>query len=275
MPEEAAEMEGRGGQKGLQSKQVSIKSFYAFRKVSSYLTPHSKSGHCECILPFENLGQAYQSGITTVKFRHQESPHKFDYCGAVIAGRIVEAAAEFLVQNSDGTSPEAKRILNDFIQITSVNYLHLKELQGVTQPPNTLGVFLSLRLENGNAFSTMKWHTERRMYVSSNDEVNSVYCMTILGNPTRIVPETQVVKDLRDKEHLRSGNSIRSEVCEILDEQPLLPAKCGDILRFTWGQPDSPLHAGGKNDTDRIIVLAVYGTPEEIKGGFKRAPYCD
>jgi hypothetical protein len=113
------------------------------------------------------------------------------------------------------------------------------------------------------------------MYTSSNNEINSVYCMTLLGHSTRILPETQLVKDLRIKEKLRSGNSVGSEDCEVLDEQALFPAKCGDILRFTWGQPDSPLHAGGGNDRDRIIVLAVYGSREEIRGGFKKAAYCD
>jgi len=236
----------------------------------SHLLPQVKPEARLPITPFQNLGPiASPSGITAVNLARPVPRMTMDYYGALNPERIVKKLAAFLVRNTNANLPEVKKTLHNFINITTENYWSLKRLQQPGTSSTPLGVFISLRLgKSEKFFKTIDWHLDRRLYAAKDEQINSIYCMAVLGNGTRVLPESNVANCVRFKGVLHLGEFLKTDVRQLLNKQPLLPVKCGDIIRFTWGEPDSPLHAGGKPDRDRVLLLAgcVWNTGRDQGG---------
>jgi hypothetical protein len=105
------------------------------------------------------------------------------------------------------------------------------------------------------------WHTDGNFLPTK--DANSIYCTTLLGNPTRILHSNSMVAN--EIERGGNGRNIDPATQAVLDTQPVEFIALGDIIRFSYGQHDSRIHSGGKNDKERVLILAAFGTAEELR----------
>lgn len=93
-------------------------------------------------------------------------------------------------------------------------------------------------------------------------DINSKYAITLLGNPTRVLAESDLVREVvADKGHDKS----REEYAKRLALETILDIKKGEVIRFSWGQPDSPGHSEPDINSDRVFMSVLYGSEREIR----------
>lgn len=92
-------------------------------------------------------------------------------------------------------------------------------------------------------------------------DVNSKYATTLLGNPTRVLAESDLVRKVVTGRH----DKKREEYSEQLALEPVLDIKKGEIIRFTWGQTDSPVHSEPDENCDRVFISIIFGSQREIR----------
>jgi len=102
------------------------------------------------------------------------------------------------------------------------------------------------------------------MFPSDHDRhIHSKYSVTLLGSPTRILVEnelvTAVVQPKDNFEVMRGKYAIR------LEGQPMVGVGKGEIVRFTWGRRDSPVHSEPDMDGDRVFVSVLFGSEAEVR----------
>ena len=108
-----------------------------------------------------------------------------------------------------------------------------------------------------------RWHRDGVMfYCDQEGDVNWKYAATLLGNPTRLLAENEQVKRVMSER----GDRRRVASAEELSLEPLVDVRNEQIIRFTWGQDDSPVHSEPDMNTDRVFVLVLYGSEREMRG---------
>jgi len=95
--------------------------------------------------------------------------------------------------------------------------------------------------------------------------VHSKYAVTLLGPRTLLLPETEVVTEM-----LGQKNSWKEEMRGVLAEglkgEPVTEVREGEVVRFTWGEEDSPVHSEPDMSAgDRVFVSVLYGSERELR----------
>jgi hypothetical protein len=187
-------------------------------------------------------------------------------------------AAQFYVKNSDANLEDIERTLSEFLEITKADYLQdkgIKEIPGTA--PVSVSAWLVIRMTTPTLDYTLmpRWHRDGRMYGSDTEgAVNSKYAMTLLGNPTKLLAESDFVRDvLEGWEYERR----RAEYAKKLSTEPLIEVASGEIVKFTWGRKDSPVHSEPDMNSDRVFVSVLYGSEREIRNmcEIRERPYRD
>jgi hypothetical protein len=214
----------------------------------------------EQITPFSNLGPIpHLPRITTL--RGQEGQYgghaNYTYSGALRSALLVQEMSNFICQNSDGRLSDVQRAIKEFIDISTADYLVKGNEAGETAAMSK-SIYVLLRI-NKLGHLALLWHTDGQLYCpEKSGDVNSFYCTTLLGNPTKV---NRVPANGKGTATYYPDAATR----HILDTGPLQTVELGDIIRFTFAQPDSPLHAAGNTDKDRIFLLIAYGSSNEIR----------
>jgi hypothetical protein len=119
-----------------------------------------------------------------------------------------------------------------------------------------------------------RWHREGPQWISYDPEqFRSKYAVTLLGSPTRLLVETEYVTKVVDmvRDVAIPGFNMRTEYSKKLvgPEVQEIQIKTGQVIRFTWGRKNSPVHSYGDLSGPRVFVSIVYGSEAEIRD------YCD
>jgi hypothetical protein len=194
-----------------------------------------------------------------------QSDSYYSYYGTLDPQLIVSEATHFFVKNSDAKHRDIERTLGDFIQITNADYLQektLKEIPGTA--PASVSAWLVIRMTIPTLEYTLtpRWHRDGLMYHSDTEgDVNYKYAITLLGNPTKLLAESDLVRDVVHGRHQKR----RAEYAEKLSSEPLIEVASGEIVKFSWGQEGSPVHSEPDMNSNRVFVSILYGSEREMR----------
>jgi hypothetical protein len=186
----------------------------------------------------------------------------YNYYGSLTTDNIIEEASSFLASHSDAEVPDSVRTLNHFLHLTLQDFLDEKKLEPSRQI--SLGAWFTIRMTSPNLeYTNMpRWHRDGRMfYCDVEGDINSKYAITLLGNPTRVLAESDLVR----KSVTGRQDKRREEYSEQLALEPILDIKRGEIIKFSWGETDSPVHSEPDEACDRVFVSVLFGSQREIR----------
>jgi hypothetical protein len=206
-----------------------------------------------------------------------QSDSYYSYYGSLDPALIVSEAAHFFVKNSDAKHRDIEKTLADFIQITKADYLQekaLKEIPG--SAPASVSAWLVIRMTIPTLEYTLmpRWHRDGLMYSSDTEgDVNYKYAITLLGNPTKLLAESDFVRDVVRGIY----QERRAEYAEKLSSEPVIEAPRREIVKFSWGQKDSPVHSEPDMNSDRVFISILYGSEREMRNmcELREEPYRD
>jgi hypothetical protein len=210
--------------------------------------------------PYSVLPQILQP----IRITRVTSEAAYNYYGSISSSAFIDEASKTLAANSDADLSEVERLLHDFVRLSRTDYLHTRAANARSE----IAAWLAVRITKPTEEYTLtpRWHRDGRMYPADRkDDVNSKYATAILGNPTRMLAESDLVYTVMAKyEH--GQQRFRKEMAESLFSEPLLDIRKDQIIRFTWGQVDSPVHSEPDcAGSDRIFVSILFGSETEIR----------
>lgn len=208
-------------------------------------------------LPFALLG-ALPLLPKVTKVTTPDSWATLSHYGPVLSSKQLHQAAVFVSRHTDVKILEMEQTLQHFLNSTLEDFLKPKTLE-----KEHTSCWLAIRLTQDTKLKTPRWHRDGRMFQSDDpDEIHSKYATVLLGQTTHILADSQLVSDVIDS----SKYQLRNEENAVkLAGEPLVPLNIGDIIRFTWGEKDSPVHSEPDLKGDRIFVSVLYGTEAELK----------
>jgi hypothetical protein len=211
--------------------------------------------------------------ITSVK--RQSS---FNYFGLVDASSLA-AAIEYLTSHTDATKERASTFLNSFIEASQADCVGLADEKAAC--------WLTIRLFHpSDEYRIPRWHQDGRMYTYDEGResvVRSKYGITLLGPHTAILPAAPHIFDTMSNSELKfftwrgkSGHRpTEEEIEQAQDEQRAhlaeqykneerVQLRQGQVIRFSWGRDDSPVHSEPDFVCDRVFMTVLYGSVPEI-----------
>lgn len=103
------------------------------------------------------------------------------------------------------------------------------------------------------------------------------YAVTLLGPPTRLLcphEDVDAIMRMVTAKHEQKSRGAdeenedeeRTELAAALKERPLVQVGRGQVVKFTWGQEDSPVHSEPDSSAeDRVFVSVMFGSEEELR----------
>ncbi|SPJ87933.1 uncharacterized protein FTOL_12402 [Fusarium torulosum] len=202
----------------------------------------------------------------------------FDYYGLANASLATEAS-NFLARLTDGVEQEMKRIIETFLRITQSDCTgHAEEKRAC---------WLTIRLtKRSTAYEIPRWHQDGCMYPydeGREEVVRSKYGFTLLGPPTLMLePDEHVYTTQREGEaqhywwetvaHTPSEEEIddadvklRGWLADKFKHTPRVQVGHGEVVRFSWGRDDSPVHSEPDLISDRVFMTVLYGSELELR----------
>lgn len=223
--------------------------------------------------------------ITSTK---QEST--LNYYGPV-DGSIPTEASKFLARYTDAVEQELESKIKTFLKTTQM------DCSGDAQEKNAC--WLTIRITKPcNAFKIPRWHQDGPMFEydqGREDIVRSKYALTLLGpttlmlQPHEHVFETQHEAEARyywwrnkvdgpdpsEDEMYDADDLLRESLGNAFKDTPRVQVGHGQIVRFSWGRDDSPVHSEPDLVSDRIFMTVLYGSESELRtmSQWREAPY--
>lgn len=204
----------------------------------------------------------------------------FNYYGPVQPSLAAEAS-KFLVGVTDVDELDAKSAIQAFLRNTREDC--------VGKPDESAACWLTIRATKPtDEFQMPRWHQDGRMYPydkGREEVVRSKYGLTLLGPKTLILePDTQVFKTIKEvmeqifsqlepdgaepsEERLdEADRAARIRLATVFRDATRLQIGDGQIVRFSWGREDSPVHSEPNLVSDRVFVTVLYGSERELQG---------
>lgn len=230
---------------------------------------------------------------------------ELEYVGDFGKIRLTNLASDFIHKHCNSTKNVIKTAVNSAIFQSSMNYQKMKFLQAQAQintaqanprskqsdfEPRAVRMIIRINAplsrseieEEYKSDRQPSWHLDTNLYPPTDlTDVNSIYAATFVGKPTYFIrslrtlppslqPTVQTFRDNHqdpeDPENVKMLNQALRKA-HLQPENYLEKVEVGDIIRFSWGQDDSVLHASGNRDLGRIIVLMLFGSRVEINRG--------
>ncbi|KAK0640848.1 hypothetical protein B0T16DRAFT_418553 [Cercophora newfieldiana] len=183
---------------------------------------------------------------------------QYNFYGA-LTPRLVDSAADFIIKRCAGDQPSIVESLSAFIAASTAD-----------EQASTHSCWFCIRLTHPtDEYVLPRWHNDGRMFDCSCAQKlpHSKYAVTLLGPPTRLLPTTTEIFNLVQRV-VGSGSQHRArvELAEALKGMQTVPLETGQMIRFSWGQEDSPIHSEpDSSDSDRVFVSILFGSEEEIR----------
>ncbi|CAG8949536.1 hypothetical protein HYFRA_00007768 [Hymenoscyphus fraxineus] len=242
--------------------------------------------------------------LSGIRERKTNQRVELEYVGDYKKTRLTTLAAKFVHKHCTSTKKVVTATVNSVIHQSSLDYQRMNLLQAAAKDggkkrllrefePEAVRMLIRIsaalpKAEIENAFKALSqptWHLDTALYVEDQireEDVNSVYNATFLGRPTCIIRPPSSLADPvlvaaigtfracpRDEgEHPENVKMLNRELKKPSRHpgEYLESVQVGDIIRFSWGQGDSAVHASGNRDLGRIVVLLSFGRRGELVG---------
>lgn len=225
--------------------------------------------------------------ITSVK-----RMNTFNYFGPVQTS-IATEASKFLATVTDGVEPEVASAIESFVFPTHNDCI------GEADQKNAC--WFTVRVTQPlDEFEVPRWHQDGRMFPfdeGREEIVRSKYALTMLGPTTLMLqPDAHVFTTYREgqfkhfwweqtstehtpteEEEERADDDLRHWLAEEFEGADQVPVRNGEIVRFSWGRDDSPVHSEPDLTSDRVFMTVLYGSEAELHGmcEWRNAKYGD
>ncbi|KAF7898280.1 hypothetical protein EAF00_004726 [Botryotinia globosa] len=180
----------------------------------------------------------------------------YHYYGITSPEVILAEATKFISDNSSVFQWSVKKTLAKFLALT------IQDSKDDCQV-NPEAVWFVVRMtQKSDEFVIPRWHRDGRMIecTNANHALHCRYATTLLGPTTLVLQETEVVTKGM-KQHVGK----RKETANALAGEHPLEITRGQIIRFSWGQEDSPVHSEPDLFAERVFISCIYGSISEIK----------
>ncbi|ESZ98481.1 hypothetical protein SBOR_1143 [Sclerotinia borealis F-4128] len=181
---------------------------------------------------------------------------EYHFYGVFSPKLIVSEAAKFVSKNSSASRSSLKKIFKKFIAITSHD-----SQQDCQVSPEAIWFLVRMTRKSGE-FIMPRWHRDGRMTgcTEASHVLHCRYATTLVGPPTLVLQETEVVS-----QGMRAHAANRKELSNALASEVPLNISQDQIIRFSWGRDDSPVHSEPDLFSERVFASCVYGSAEEVR----------
>lgn len=203
---------------------------------------------------------------------------------------LAQSASEFVASRSDASRQTIFHQMENFLTVA------VQDTYKIAAPADKSDIihscWLTIRAYSAtDEFKQPRWHRDGRMFDCQCSEPKTPhykYAFTFLGPSTLVLPSGAEVDETFDaaertwrennRESLEKSvqEGIKAQIRHLEQERPFLAQSVqkfdpvaldfNKIIRFSWGQPDSPIHSEPDfSATDRIFVSLLFGSEEEIR----------
>ncbi|KAJ4012648.1 hypothetical protein NW752_008361 [Fusarium irregulare] len=194
-------------------------------------------------------------------------------------GSTPPEASQFLAKYSDGSAKDIHPAIATFLRITQDHCVgNAKEKEAC---------WFTIRVTKPNdEFKVTRWHQDGPMYrydKGREDVVRSKYAITLLGPSTlMLVPsEHTFATESESRELFRCWSrldlppppydnaeeadaDLRNWLENKFENEPRVEARHDQVIRFSWGRGDSPIHSEPDLVCDRVFMSVLFGSEAEI-----------
>lgn len=204
----------------------------------------------------------------------------FNYFGPVQSSLATEAS-KFLATLTDTVELETASSIESFILAAQNNC--------VGEADEKKACWFTIRVTKpSDEFEVPRWHQDGRMfpYDEGREEVvRSKYALTLLGPTTLMLhPDAHIFSTYRagekkhfwwqetggpeptDEEEDDAYNALRHWLAEKFEAADRVQVGDGEVVRFSWGRDDSPVHSEPDLRSDRVFMTVLYGSEAELRG---------
>ncbi|KLO90599.1 uncharacterized protein LW93_11020 [Fusarium fujikuroi] len=213
-----------------------------------------------------------------------------NYYGPVDGSLAIEAS-KFLARHTDVVEQDVEPKTRAFLETTQ------NDCSGNTEEKKAC--WLTIRITKpSNAFEIPRWHQDGPMFQydrGRKDVVRSKYALTLLGPSTLMLqPDEYVFKaqheaearyywwqnkpdgpEPSEDEMYDADDLLRESLGTAFQNTPRVQVGHGQIVRFSWGRDDSPVHSEPDLVSDRVFMTVLYGSESELRtmSKWREAPY--
>jgi hypothetical protein len=191
----------------------------------------------------------------------------YSYYGPFDMDILGRSATDFIISISDAITDEIDDSMRVFMKLAHRN---CQKFHGaVQQEARTHSCWLTIRMTIPTAdYVEPRWHRDGCMFECSCPEPkfpHSKYAVSLSGPSTRILTPGDYVDSVMTRKS-QPTNETRSELAVRLLACPELRVESGQVIRFSWGQPDSPVHSEPESsNSHRIFTSLLFGSEDEIR----------
>lgn len=205
---------------------------------------------------------------------------EFNYYGPVQAS-LADKASRFLAAHTDVMEEEAICAIEKFLQITREDCVGNEDQKSA--------YWMTIRITTpSDAFKIPRWHQDGVMFPydeKREDMPRSKYALTLLGPRTLMLESDAHIFEVlergkeeclwwRDQDKPRpteddvdeAHEKLRTWLADAFANASRYEFKEDDIVRFTWGREDSPVHSEPDFKHDRVFMTVLYGSEAELRG---------
>ncbi|KAH7130899.1 hypothetical protein EDB81DRAFT_807663 [Dactylonectria macrodidyma] len=217
------------------------------------------------IFPHEPL----QPGIVSSIDKNRDG----GFYGPFEAHLLATQAASLISSNSDANEELLTQALHRFLALAWEDYTGgVATTNSKVQKAHSCWLCIRMTLPT-DSWVVPRWHTDGRMFDCACSEPklpHSKYAFTILGPSTRVMATNPavnaVLETLSETGEPWDQNGPDPGLAKKLAEYPEDAVELGQIIRFSWGQHDSPVHSEpDSTGLHRVFVSLLFGSEEEIR----------
>lgn len=186
---------------------------------------------------------------------------------------LATQAATFISSNSDANEELLAQVLRRFLALAWEDCTAgASTSNSMVQEAHSCWLCIRMTLPT-DAWAVPRWHTDGRMFDCTCSEPkipHSKYAFTILGPSTRVMatnPAVQaVLESLSETGQPWNQNDPDPGLAKKLAEYPEAAVELGQVIRFSWGQRDSPVHSEpDSTGRHRVFISLLFGSEKEIR----------
>ncbi|KAH6656323.1 hypothetical protein BKA67DRAFT_551611 [Truncatella angustata] len=192
------------------------------------------------------------------------------FYGFFNADLLASQAADFIRSNSDADQELLVQVMRQFLNLAKQDCLAGATTKNV-QVVHSCWLDIRMTLPIPSRV-VPRWHTDGRMFDCKcpTKIPHSKYAFTIMGPSTRIIAPNPAATEILEKGSPTGRrwdqNQPDPELAETLARYEEVAIRLGQIIRFSWNQPDSPIHSEpDSSGLCRVFVSVLFGSEEELR----------
>ncbi|KAK2931340.1 hypothetical protein FoTM2_008850 [Fusarium oxysporum f. sp. vasinfectum] len=199
--------------------------------------------------------------ITSTK---QEST--LNYYGPVDASLPTEAS-KFLARNTDAVEQELEPSIKAFLKTTQ------NDCSGLTEEKKAC--WLTIRITKPcTAFKIPRWHQDGPMFEYDQGREDVVRSNRMnMSSPRSMKREARYYwwqnktdgPEPSEDEMYEADDLLRESLGNAFKDTPRVQVGHGQVVRFSWGRDDSPVHSEPDLVSDRVFMTVLYGSESELR----------